>query len=163
MRRVQNIKVELSPIPSIRPAKEAADKMLRLIDPYPLTSGKDSHSTSLNNFISLHYSQNMMDPNAQQSTNTKSPMSQLMQQKEKVRKIIKFEKIMNRLCKDIGVDKRTLLSIFGGSATDNIPSKVSELESSNIKNDQKDQISRESGSLQNLATPLHHINTGQAA
>lgn len=102
-----------------------------------------------------------MDPNAQQSTNTKSPMSQLMQQKEKVTKIIKFEKIMNRLCKDIGVDKRTLLSIFGG--TDNIPSKVSELESSNIKNDHKDKISRESGSLQNLATPLQHINTGQAA
>jgi hypothetical protein len=36
-----------------------------------------------------------------------------MQQKEKVRKIIKFEKIMNRLCKDIGVDKKTLLSIYG--------------------------------------------------
>jgi hypothetical protein len=46
--------------------------------------------------------------------NAKSPMSQLMQQKEKVRKIIKFEKIMNRLCKDIGIEKKTLLSIFGG-------------------------------------------------
>jgi len=56
--------VELSPIPSIRPAKETADKLLKLIDPSPGINGKESHSTSLNNFISLHYSQNMMDPNA---------------------------------------------------------------------------------------------------
>jgi hypothetical protein len=64
VRRVPNIKVELSPIPVIRPAKETADKLLKLIDPSPGINGKDSHSTSLNNFISLHYSQNMMDPNA---------------------------------------------------------------------------------------------------
>jgi hypothetical protein len=87
-------------------------------------------------------------------------MSQLMQQKEKVRKIIKFEKIMNRLCKDIGVDKKTLLSIYGHSASDNVHSKVSDLESSTVKNERKDHISRESGSLKNLSTPLQHINTG---
>jgi hypothetical protein len=62
---VQNIKVELSPIPSIRPAKETADKLLKLIDPSPpAINGKESHSTSIKNFMSLHYSQNMMDPNA---------------------------------------------------------------------------------------------------
>ena len=31
----------------------------------------------------------------------------------KVKKIVKFEKIMNRFCKDIGVDHKTLLSIYG--------------------------------------------------
>ena len=67
---------------------------------------------------------------------------------------------MNRLCRDIGVDKKTLLSIYGYSASDNIQSKVSELESSNVKNERKDHISKESGSLKNLSTPLQQINTG---
>jgi hypothetical protein len=93
-----------------------------------------------------------MDPNAQQSTHTKSPVSQLMQQKEKIRKIIKFEKIMKKLCKDIGVDKRTLLSIFTGDLNhNNIASKNFELDNSIIKVNEsvtKDQIhSSVSGSM----------------
>jgi hypothetical protein len=67
---------------------------------------------------------------------------------------------MNRLCRDIGVDKKTLLSIYGYSGSDIIQSKVSELESSNVKNERKNHISRESGSLKNLSTPLQQINTG---
>lgn len=31
-----------------------------------------------------------------------------MQQREKVKKIIKFEKIMKKLCKDLGIDKKSL-------------------------------------------------------
>jgi hypothetical protein len=46
--------------------------------------------------------------------NSKSPMSVLLQQKEKIKKIIKFEKIMKKFCKDIGVDKKTLLTMFIG-------------------------------------------------
>ena len=77
-----------------------------------------------------------MDPNAQQSTHTKSPVSQLVQQKEKIRKIMKFEKMMKKLCKDIGVDKRTLLSIFSGDLqNNNIPGKHSDIENSNFKNE----------------------------
>ena len=33
----------------------------------------------------------------------------MAQQREKLKKIMKFEKIMKKLCKDIGIDKKTLL------------------------------------------------------
>ena len=66
-----------------------------------------------------------------------------MQQKEKIRKIIKFQKMMKKLCKDIGVDKATLLSIFSThSQSNSLPAKISELDVSIAKNESgtKDQI-----------------------
>jgi hypothetical protein len=71
-------------------------------------------------------------------------MSMMVQQREKLKKIMKFEKIMKRLCKDIGIDKKTLLSIFIN------PSQVKEVEGSNAKNESgfKDQsFSRDSGTI----------------
>lgn len=71
-------------------------------------------------------------------------MSILMQQREKVKKIIKFEKIMKKLCKDLGIDKKSLFSIF-------VPQSSSkDVEESNIKNEsgRKDQsFSRDSGTI----------------
>ena len=49
---------------------------------------------------------------------------------------MKFEKMMKKLCKDIGVDKRTLLSIFSGDLqNNNIQGKHSDIENSNFKNE----------------------------
>jgi hypothetical protein len=39
VRRVQNINIQLSPIPNIRPAKEQVAKLLKQIDPYPAAGG----------------------------------------------------------------------------------------------------------------------------
>ena len=36
-------------------------------------------------------------------------------QKEKLRKIIKFEKVMKQFCRDIGIDKKTLFSLIVGN------------------------------------------------
>ncbi len=52
----------------------------------------------------------------QQSSNTKTPKPSDHQQKDKVKKIIKFEKIMNMFCKDIGLDKKSLLYLLLGGA-----------------------------------------------
>ena len=46
-------------------------------------------------------------------------MSGQLVQKEKIKKIMKFEKIMKKFCKEIGVDKKTLLTIIGGGAKTN--------------------------------------------
>ena len=37
-------------------------------------------------------------------------------QKDKIRKIMKFEKVMKKFCKDIGLDKKTLLNMMLGTA-----------------------------------------------
>ena len=93
--------------------------MLKLIDPYPPTTdaGDGRHSQSYNNFF--HHSNLLAqqhDPNAQQSMNTKSPMSVLLQQKEKIKKIMKFEQMMKRLCREVGIDKKTLFTMFLGES-----------------------------------------------
>jgi hypothetical protein len=36
-------------------------------------------------------------------------------QKDKIKKIMKFEKIMKKFCKDIGLDKKTLLNMMLGT------------------------------------------------
>ena len=89
-------------------------------------------------------------------------MSMMAQQREKLKKIMKFEKIMKRLCKDIGIDKKTLLSIFIN------PSQMKEVEGgSNVKNESgvKDQsFSRDSGTI-NMSgnSGPTQVNTGAAA
>lgn len=64
VRRVQNINILLSPINTIQPAKEAADKLLKQIDPNPRIS--DSEGRSFNNFFSHSnlLAQQQLDPNA---------------------------------------------------------------------------------------------------
>ena len=32
--------------------------------------------------------------------------------RDKLSKLLKFEKIMNRFCKDVGIDKKTLLTVL---------------------------------------------------
>jgi hypothetical protein len=53
------------------------------------------------------------DLNTQQSTNNKTPIGGAFQ-KDKIQKILKFEKIMKKFCKDIGLDKKTLLTMLLG-------------------------------------------------
>ncbi len=57
-------------------------------------------------------------------------MSMMIQQKEKIRKILKFEKIMKKLCKDVGLDKKTLFSIFI-----DLPNSNKVLDSTHVKNE----------------------------
>jgi hypothetical protein len=54
----------------------------------------------------------------------------MIQQKEKIRKILKFEKIMKKLCKDVGLDKKTLFSIFI-----DLPNSNKVLDSTHVKNE----------------------------
>jgi len=58
---------------------------------------------------------------------------------------MKFEKIMSRFCKDIGIDKKTLLSMFIGVSFNH----KTDLEESSIKNGSaiKESIGRESGNI----------------
>jgi hypothetical protein len=46
-------------------------------------------------------------------------MSILVQQKEKIRKIMKFERMMKQFCREIGIDKKTLLTMFMGGTNTN--------------------------------------------
>lgn len=69
-------------------------------------------------------------------------MSVLLQQKEKIKKIIKFEKIMKKFCKDIGVDKKTLLTMFIGG--------VAQVDGSNVRN--------ESGKKETIRDSLTNIS-----
>jgi len=44
--------------------------------------------------------------------------------KDKIKKIMKFEKIMKKFCKDIGLDKRTLMTMMlGGKDIDSSATK----------------------------------------
>ena len=61
----------------------------------------------------------MSDINAQQSTANKTPQNGGVVHKDKIKKIMKFEKVMKKFCKDIGIDKRTLISIIGGGTKTN--------------------------------------------
>lgn len=80
--------------------------------------------------------------------------------KDKVRKIIKFEKMMKKFCKSVGVDKKTLLTMMLGNGKD--------LENSNAKNN--DMNSSRNGNLLNKDSGTNStvkdsgiINTGVAA
>ena len=57
--------------------------------------------------------------NAQQSIANKTPLNGGVVHKEKIKKIMKFEKIMKKFCREIGIDKKTLLSIIGGNPKTN--------------------------------------------
>jgi hypothetical protein len=62
---------------------------------------------------------NLQDANAQQSTANKTPQNGGVVHKDKIKKIMKFEKVMKKFCRGIGIDKRTLLSIIGGGLKTN--------------------------------------------
>ena len=81
-----------------------------------------------------------------------------MQQKDKVKKIVKFEKIMKRFCKDIGVDKKILLQMFLGGGNNNGANQGQGLESnSNAKNESGKkgmQMSRDSAESLNQSNAI---------
>lgn len=91
IRKLQNINIELSP-PEIFSSAPVVKKLLKKIEP----------------------NINLQDINAQQSTANKTPQNGGVVHKDKIKKIMKFEKVMKKFCKGIGIDKRTLLSIIGG-------------------------------------------------
>ena len=77
---------------------------------------------------------------------------------------------MKRFCKDIGIDKKSLLNIFvggvpGGANGHNL-SKNEVLDQSNTKNESGRKDSRDSGTLnssENFGPISNQINTGVAA
>lgn len=143
IKRLQNLNVELSPI-TIKSSKQTVKKLLKQIKP---------EVGSLLAVSSIHN-----ESNAQKSTVMKTPTN-FMQgfNKEKIRKILKFEKIMKKFCKDVGVDKMTLMTMMlGKNAVEEIQNK-NEFSSSrkdpfSIQKDNKDITPHQAG-----------INTGQAA
>ncbi|TNV85687.1 hypothetical protein FGO68_gene15257 [Halteria grandinella] len=143
------------------------DKLLQQIDvnykPEGLGRNKGGlNYSSYNNFFTHSHilsQQDQLDPNAQQSSNTKSPMSVMHQQKEKIRKLMKFERIMKKLCRDIGVDKKTLFSIFMGP----LGHTGKEIDAISSKNDSgfKNQFNNSRDSVEHNQS--HQVNTGVAA
>ena len=78
----------------------------------------------------------------------------MVQQREKIKKIVKFEQVMKRFCKDIGVDKKTLLSVLLGG------------EPNSLRTDsgRKELKSRDSSTVNASAVKtIVPINTGVAA
>jgi hypothetical protein len=91
IRRVQNINIVLSPpFTEVRPAKYTVEKLLREINPANVYM--EEKGSAFFKFHSLIAGQpQQQDPNAQQSMKTKSPMSVITQQKEKIKLLMKFE------------------------------------------------------------------------
>lgn len=77
--------------------------------------------------------------------------------KEKIRKIMKFEKIMKKFCKDVGVDKTTLMTMMlGKNVVDEMTNK------NEFSSSRKDPFSHSKDNKDH--TPHQgNINTGQAA
>ena len=72
-------------------------------------------------------------------------------QKDKIKKIIKFEKVLKKFCRDIGFDQKTLLGMLLGGQSD--PMSCRKDYQSNSKESINAMIGRES----------EPINTGIAA
>ncbi|CDW85759.1 UNKNOWN [Stylonychia lemnae] len=140
IRRIQNIKIELSPV-AIKSAKSTVKKLLRKIQPQTIPS--------LNNLTPLDTT------NAQISTAVKTPQNINQLHKEKIVKIMKFEKVMKKFCKNVGVDKLTLLTMLVGK------SNIEEFMNKNELSSRKDSLNQ---SRENLITKDSiQMNTGQAA
>ena len=80
---------------------------------------------------------------------------------------MKFERMMKQFCREIGIDKKTLLTMFMGGANTNSKQNI-DIEGSNTKNNEnsssKQQYnSRDSVTNLNLSTGQTIINTGAAA
>jgi hypothetical protein len=76
--------------------------------------------------------------------------------KDKIKKILKFEKIMKKFCKDVGIDKRTLMTMMLGGK---------DLESSNTKNEfnsSRKDLNKDS-TANSIIKDSININTGVAA
>lgn len=98
-----------------------------------------------------------IDPNAQQSMNTKSPMSVMTSQREKLKKILKFEQILQRFTKDIGIDRKSLFTMLLGQSSPSSKHTFNRIDdSASSKND--------SGAKEVLKQrDSQNLNTGVAA
>jgi len=77
--------------------------------------------------------------------------------RDKIRKILKFEKVMKKFCREIGIDKRSLMGMMLGGGRD--------IESSNAKadfNSSRKDATKDSGQ-NSIVKDSGTINTGVAA
>lgn len=132
------------------------DRLLKQINPAQLS--KDSGSTFFHYEHLLARHSGQMDPNAQQSMNTKSPMSIMTSQREKIKKIMKFEQIITSFTKDIGMDRKSLFTMLLGHTSPKDKQTITRLD--DISSSMNGSGIKDSSIIKRES---HSLNTGVAA